>query len=117
VSERAGCIFSAWELTVRTVKLTIGEHKKPVSKSAKDATNVRRQPKRERVESFRELRFLSYGFIPRRRTHWRNRLEQAQSPQSGRSREFILRKQILNLKRLLANKTMEVDFFTRACKE
>jgi transposase-like protein len=43
--------------------------------------------------------------------HWRDRLEQAQSPSSGRSREFILRKQILNLKRLLANKTMEVDFF------
>ncbi len=46
--------------------------------------------------------------------HWRDRLEQAQSPPSGRSREFILRKQILNLKRVLANKTIEVDFFRRA---
>jgi len=46
--------------------------------------------------------------------HWRDRLEQAQCPPSGRSREFILRKQIIKLKRLLANKTMEVDFFRRA---
>ena len=45
--------------------------------------------------------------------HWRDRLEQAQAP-AGRSRELILRKQILALKRMLANKTMELDFFRRA---
>ncbi len=45
--------------------------------------------------------------------HWRDRLEYASLP-TGRSREFILRKQILALKRELANKTMEVDFFRRA---
>ena len=46
--------------------------------------------------------------------HWRDRLEQAHPPLIGSSREFMLRKQILNLKRVLANKTMEVDFFRRA---
>lgn len=44
---------------------------------------------------------------------WRDRLEQADSS-PGRSRELILRKQILKLKRLLANKTLEVDFFRHA---
>ena len=45
--------------------------------------------------------------------HWRDRLEQAHAA-VGRSRELILRKQILALKRILANKTIEVDFFRRA---
>ena len=44
---------------------------------------------------------------------WRDRMEQTDSS-PGRSREIILRKQILKLKRLLANKTLEVDFFKRA---
>ena len=44
---------------------------------------------------------------------WRDRLEQTDSS-PGRSREIILRKQILKLKRLLANKTLEVDFFRHA---
>ena len=44
---------------------------------------------------------------------WRDRMEQTDcSP--GRSRELILRKQILKLKRLRANKTLEVDFFRHA---
>jgi len=45
--------------------------------------------------------------------HWRDRLEHSYAP-VGRSRELILRKQILALKRILANKTLEVDFFRRA---
>jgi len=45
--------------------------------------------------------------------HWRERLEHEPAP-VGRSRELILRKQILALKRILANKTIEVDFFRRA---
>jgi len=45
--------------------------------------------------------------------HWRDRLEQTDSS-PGRSRELILRKQILKLKRLLANKILEVDFFRHA---
>ena len=45
--------------------------------------------------------------------NWRDRLDE-NSPPSLRTREFILRKQITNLKRLLANKTIEVDFFRRA---
>ena len=44
---------------------------------------------------------------------WRDRLEQTDSS-PGRSRELILRKQILKLKRLLASKTLEVDFFRHA---
>ena len=44
---------------------------------------------------------------------WRDRMEQT-DPSPGRSRELILRKQILKLKRLLANKTLEVDFFRHA---
>ena len=44
---------------------------------------------------------------------WRDRMEQTDSV-PGRSRELILRKQILKLKRLLANKTVEVDFFRHA---
>jgi transposase-like protein len=44
---------------------------------------------------------------------WRDRLEQTDSS-PGRSRDLILRKQILKLKRLLANKTLEVDFFRHA---
>ena len=45
--------------------------------------------------------------------NWRDRLDQT-NPQPARSREMILRKQILRLKRLLANKTLEVDFFRHA---
>ena len=45
--------------------------------------------------------------------HWRDRLEDLHAP-VGRSRELILRKQILTLKRILANKTIELDFFRRA---
>lgn len=44
---------------------------------------------------------------------WRERFDET-DPHPGRSREVILRKQILKLKRLLANKTLEVDFFRRA---
>ena len=43
--------------------------------------------------------------------HWRERSKLTEAP-VGRSREFILRKQILD--RMLANKTMELDFFRRA---
>jgi transposase-like protein len=48
--------------------------------------------------------------------HWRDRLEHA-SLSTGRSREFILCKQILSLMRVLANKTMEGDFFKRAMQK
>ena len=44
---------------------------------------------------------------------WRERFDET-DPNPSRSREIILRKQILRLKRLLANKTLEVDFFRRA---
>jgi transposase-like protein len=45
--------------------------------------------------------------------NWCDRLDQ-NNPAPARSREMILRKQILRLKRLLANKTLEVDFFKHA---
>jgi len=44
---------------------------------------------------------------------WRDRFDETDPPPQ-RTRELILRKQILKLKRLLANKTLEVDFFRRA---
>ena len=44
---------------------------------------------------------------------WRDRFDEADHP-PARSRELILRKQITKLKRLLANKTLEVDFFRHA---
>ena len=48
--------------------------------------------------------------------NWRERLDES-NPAPLRSREFILRKEITKLKRLLANKTMEVDFFRRALQK
>lgn len=45
--------------------------------------------------------------------NWRDRFDETDPP-PARPRELILRKQILRLKRLLANKTLEVDFFRRA---
>ena len=45
--------------------------------------------------------------------NWRDRLEEG-NPASLRFRELFLRKEITKLKRLLANKTMEVGFFRRA---
>lgn len=52
--------------------------------------------------------------IPRRCLYnWRDRLEEIDPPHTP-SRELILRRQISKLKRLLANKAMEVDFFKHA---
>ena len=45
--------------------------------------------------------------------NWRDRLDETDPPRA-RSRELILRHQITRLKRLLANKTLEVDFFRHA---
>jgi transposase-like protein len=52
--------------------------------------------------------------IPRRLLHnWRDRFEEIDPPHT-RSRELILRRQITKLKRVLANKTLEADFFRHA---
>jgi transposase-like protein len=52
--------------------------------------------------------------IPRRLLYnWRDRFEEIDPPHT-RSRELILRRQIIKLKRVLANKTLEVDFFRHA---
>lgn len=48
--------------------------------------------------------------------NWRDQLDETDPPPS-RSRELILRKQITKLKRLLANKTLEVDFFRHALQK
>jgi hypothetical protein len=45
---------------------------------------------------------------------WRDRLEQTTDPPTRRSRKLKLRRHILALKRVLASKTMELDFFKRA---
>ncbi len=53
------------------------------------------------------------GVCRRALYNWRDRFDET-NPPAGRSRELILRKQINKLKRLLANKTLEVDFFRHA---
>jgi transposase-like protein len=53
------------------------------------------------------------GICRRALYNWRDRLDET-NPPPARSREQILRKQIIKLKRLLANKTLEVDFFRHA---
>jgi transposase-like protein len=53
------------------------------------------------------------GICRRALYNWRDRLDET-NPPPARSRELILRKQIIKLKRLLANKTLEVDFFRHA---
>ncbi len=45
--------------------------------------------------------------------NWRALMDET-NPPPARTREMVLRKQILKLKRLLANKTLEVDFFRHA---
>jgi transposase-like protein len=45
--------------------------------------------------------------------NWRDRVDET-NPPPNRVREVMLRKQILKLKRLLANKTIEVDCFRHA---
>ena len=50
---------------------------------------------------------------------WRDQLEPAESgegPAPGNSRETTLRKEVSRLKRALAEKTLEVDFFTGALR-
>ena len=47
--------------------------------------------------------------------NWHDRFEESNAPPT-RTRELMLRKQILKLKRLLANKTLEVDFFRHALR-
>jgi transposase-like protein len=46
---------------------------------------------------------------------WRDRFDETECP-AIRSRELILRRQVLRFKRLLANKTLEVDFFKHALR-
>jgi len=69
----------------------------------------------ERMNACDNIRRLSreLGVARHLLYNWRDRSEHTDLV-SGRSRELILRKQILSLKRVLANKTMEVDFFRGA---
>jgi transposase-like protein len=54
------------------------------------------------------VRFAKEMGVHRRLLYvWRDRFDES-NPPPGRSLEIILRKQILSLKRLLANRTMEV---------
>ena len=59
---------------------------------------------------------LEIGVVRHLLYNWRDRLEDASLP-TGRSREFILRKQILALKRVLANKTWKWIFSAVPCNE
>jgi transposase-like protein len=56
------------------------------------------------------------GVSRRAMYNWRDRSEETNCP-PARFRELILGKQILKLKRLRANKTLEVDFFRHALQK
>jgi transposase-like protein len=72
----------------------------------------------ERMKTCDNILRLSQELSIHRRLlyNWRDRLDES-NPGPVRSREFILRKEIVKLKRLLANKAMEVDFFRRALQK
>ena len=74
-----------------------------------------RQQAVQRMKSCENIVRLSRELGMHRRLlyNWRDRSDET-NPGPHRSREIILRKQITKLKGLLANKTMEVDFFRRA---
>jgi transposase len=84
-------------------------------KKGQHYTNEFRRQAVERMNSCGNIVGLAreLGVCRRVLYNWRDRMEQSDSS-PGRSREVILRKQILKLKRLLANKTVEVDFFRHA---
>ena len=56
------------------------------------------------------------GVCRRTPYNWRDQSRES-NPTPARSRELILRKQILKLKRLLATKALEVDFFRHALQQ
>jgi transposase-like protein len=72
----------------------------------------------ERMKACNNITGLSRELSIHRRLlyNWRERSGEG-NPNPVRSRELILCKQITKLKRLLANKTMEVDFFRRALQK
>lgn len=74
--------------------------------------------RREAVERMRACHNIiqlarELGISRRVLYNWRDRLDETNPPPT-RTRELILRKQIVRLKRSLANKTLEVDFFRHA---
>jgi len=76
--------------------------------------------RREAVEQMRKCNNIvrlarELGVCRRVLYNWRDRLDETNALPT-RTRELILRKQILNLKRLLANKTVELDFFKHALR-
>ena len=91
-----------------------GGHKVERKKGQRYGKEFRRQAV-ERMNACDNILGLSreLGIGRRLLYNWRDRLDETDAP-PPRSRELILRKQINKLKRLLANKTMEVDFFRRA---
>ncbi len=72
----------------------------------------------ERMKSCDNILRLSreLGIHRRLLYNWRDRLDKS-NPAPVHSREFIPRKQISKLKGMVANKTMEVDFFRRALQK
>ncbi len=57
------------------------------------------------------------GVPPRSLYHWRDRLVVSDSPPVPNRRELMLRKENSELKRVLADKTLEVDFFKGALQK
>ena len=74
--------------------------------------------RREAVERMRACHNIirlarELGISRRALYNWRDQLDETNPPLTH-ARELIFRKHIVRLKRLLANKTLEVDFFKRA---
>jgi transposase-like protein len=98
---------------------TLRERSRKVErKKGQRYSNEFRREALEQMKSCENILGLSRELgIPRRLLYnWRDRFEETDPPHT-RSRELILRKQITKLKRLLANKTIEIDFFRRALQK
>jgi hypothetical protein len=113
---KAGCPWSEPLERDSSMLHTLGERSRKVErrKGKRYGSELRRQAV-ERMNACGNIVGLARELGVSRRALYqsRDRMEQTDSS-PGRSRELILRKQILKLKRLLANKTLEVDFFRHA---
>jgi transposase-like protein len=95
-----------------------GKERKVERKKRQQYGNEFRQQAVERTNACGNIVGLAreLGICRRALYNWRERMEETDSP-PGRTRELILRRQIPRLKRLLANKTLEVDFFQTEIEE
>ncbi|PYU34060.1 MAG: hypothetical protein DMG31_07240 [Acidobacteria bacterium] len=104
-----------WSETVWACTLLWERSRKVERKKGQRYSKEFRQQAVERMRECDNIVRLAreLGVCRRALYNWRDRFDET-NPAPARSRELLLRKQILRLKRLLANKTVEVDFFRHA---